>query len=147
MTSATTRRSALLDSAAGVRLDPRVVAAARAVVSQERLTAAEPAPEPRMHHLHVPERLRRALAAGASCQRTVGAPSSRPGSSRKATSASTHLAVELARARLVAQHLDRRVAAPSAARYGRGAVSASNTSATASSRAAAASSSPRRPRG
>jgi hypothetical protein len=56
---------ALLDSAAGVRLDPRVVAAARAVVSQERLTAAEPAPEPRLHHLRVPERLRRALAAGA----------------------------------------------------------------------------------
>jgi hypothetical protein len=57
---------ALLDSAAGVRLDPRVVAAARAVVSQERLTAAEPAPEPRMHHLHVPARLRRVLAAGAA---------------------------------------------------------------------------------
>jgi len=54
---------ALLDSAAGVRLDPRVVRAACAVVSQERLTPDEPAPEPRLHHLRVPQRLRRALAA------------------------------------------------------------------------------------
>lgn len=54
---------AMLDSTAGVRLDPRVVEAARAVVSQERLTPAEPAPEPRLHRLHVPERMRRALAA------------------------------------------------------------------------------------
>jgi hypothetical protein len=52
-----------LDAAAGVRLDPRVVLAARAVVAQERLTVTEPAPEPRLHHLHVPPRLRRALAA------------------------------------------------------------------------------------
>lgn len=54
-----------LEAAAGVRLDPTVVRAARAVVAQERLTAAEPAPEPRLHHLRVPPRLRRALAASA----------------------------------------------------------------------------------
>jgi HD-GYP domain-containing protein (c-di-GMP phosphodiesterase class II) len=54
-----------LDAAAGIRLDPRVVQAARAVVAQERLTTTEPAPEPRLHHLHVPARLRRVLAAGA----------------------------------------------------------------------------------
>jgi hypothetical protein len=53
-----------LDAAAGIRLDPRVVKAAHAVVAQERLTSAEPAPEPRLHHLHVPARLRRVLAAG-----------------------------------------------------------------------------------
>jgi hypothetical protein len=54
-----------LEAAAGVRLDPRVVVAARAVVSQERLSPAEPAPEPRLHHLRVPAPLRRALAASA----------------------------------------------------------------------------------
>jgi hypothetical protein len=54
-----------LDAAAGVRLDPRVVHAARAVVAQERLTVAEPAPEPRLHHLHVPAPLRRLLASTA----------------------------------------------------------------------------------
>jgi hypothetical protein len=54
-----------LEGAAGVRLDPRVVAAARAVVAQERLSPAVPAPEPRLHHFRVPEPLRRALAAGA----------------------------------------------------------------------------------
>jgi hypothetical protein len=47
-----------------VRLDPRVVRAAHAVVSQERLSPAVPAPEPRLHHLRVPEPLRRVLAAG-----------------------------------------------------------------------------------
>ena len=52
-----------LDAAAGARLDPRVVKAAFAVVSQERLSVAEPAPEPRLHHLHVPARLRRMLAS------------------------------------------------------------------------------------
>jgi HD domain-containing protein len=52
-----------LDAAAGVRLDPRVVKAARAVVAQERLTITEPAPEPRLHHLHVPAALRRVLAS------------------------------------------------------------------------------------
>jgi hypothetical protein len=52
-----------LDAAAGVRLDPRVVKAAFAVVSQERISMSEPAPEPRMHHLHVPARLRRVLAS------------------------------------------------------------------------------------
>lgn len=54
-----------LEGAAGVRLDPRVVMAARAVVTQERLSPAVPAPEPRLHRLHVPEPLRRVLAAGA----------------------------------------------------------------------------------
>src|SRR5215210_3273410 len=54
-----------LDAAAGIRLDPRVVRAARAVIAQERLTSTEPAPEPRLHHLHVPARLRRVLASGA----------------------------------------------------------------------------------
>jgi hypothetical protein len=54
-----------LDGAAGVRLDPTVVRAARAVVAQERLSPAVPAPEPRMHRLRVPEPLRRALAAAA----------------------------------------------------------------------------------
>jgi hypothetical protein len=53
-----------LDAAAGIRLDPRVVKAARAVVAEERLTSTEPAPEPRLHHLHVPAGLRRVLAAG-----------------------------------------------------------------------------------
>ena len=57
---------AMLNSAAGVRLDPRVVRAAAAVVSQERFSPAEPAPEPRLHRLHVPERLRRALADAAA---------------------------------------------------------------------------------
>jgi hypothetical protein len=52
-----------LRGAAGVRLDPTVVRAAHAVVCQERLSPAEPAPEPRLHHLHVPARLRRVLAA------------------------------------------------------------------------------------
>jgi HD domain len=52
-----------LEGAAGVRLDPRVVKAARVVVGQERLSPAVPAPEPRLHHLHVPEPLRRALAS------------------------------------------------------------------------------------
>jgi hypothetical protein len=54
-----------LEAAAGVRLDPRVVKAAFAVVSQERLSGSEPAPEPRMHHLHVPAPLRRMLASSA----------------------------------------------------------------------------------
>jgi hypothetical protein len=53
-----------LEGAAGVRLDPLVVGAARAVTMQERVSAAEPAPEPRLHHLRVPERLRRAIVAG-----------------------------------------------------------------------------------
>jgi hypothetical protein len=54
-----------LEGAAGVRLDPRVVMAARAVVGEERLSPAVPAPEPRLHHLHVPAPLRRALASAA----------------------------------------------------------------------------------
>ena len=52
-----------LDGAAGVRLDPSVVHAARAVIAQERLSSAVPAPEPRLHRLRVPAPLRRALAA------------------------------------------------------------------------------------
>jgi hypothetical protein len=54
---------AVLDDAAGTRLDPYVVAAAHAVVAQERVTEAEPAPEPRLHRLGLPARLRAALAA------------------------------------------------------------------------------------
>jgi HD domain len=52
-----------LEAAAGARLDPAVVDAARAVIAQERVSAAEPAPEPRLHRLRVPASLRRALAA------------------------------------------------------------------------------------
>lgn len=52
----------LLRAAAGTRLDPVVVDAAAAVVAQERVTEHEPAPEPRLHHLRVPELLRRTLA-------------------------------------------------------------------------------------
>jgi hypothetical protein len=51
-----------LQDAAGARLDPTVVEAASAVIAQERVTAAEPAPEPRLHHLRVPGPLRRAMA-------------------------------------------------------------------------------------
>ena len=54
-----------LEAAAGVRLDPAIVHAARVVVAQERTSELEPAPEPRLHHLHVPTRLRRVLASGA----------------------------------------------------------------------------------
>jgi hypothetical protein len=53
-----------LDSAAGTRLDPWVVQAAHAVVAQERVSAAEPAPEPRLHRFGLPARLRAVLAAG-----------------------------------------------------------------------------------
>jgi hypothetical protein len=52
-----------LQSAAGVRLDPVVVQAVAAVIGQERTSPEVPAPEPRMHRLHVPESLRRVLAA------------------------------------------------------------------------------------
>jgi hypothetical protein len=52
-----------LEAAAGARLDPAIVDAARAVIAQERVSASEPAPEPRLHHLRVPAPLRRALAA------------------------------------------------------------------------------------
>jgi hypothetical protein len=55
-----------LRSVAGVRLDPSLVSAARAVIGQELVTAEQPAPEPRLHHLHVPARLRRALTASAT---------------------------------------------------------------------------------
>jgi hypothetical protein len=53
-----------LKSAAGVRLDPAVVKAVGAVMGQERASAEVPAPEPRMHRLHVPAPVRRMLAAG-----------------------------------------------------------------------------------
>jgi hypothetical protein len=55
----------LLGAAAGARLDPTVVSAAAQVVAQERVTEAEPAPEPRLHHLRVPAVLRRTLAGAA----------------------------------------------------------------------------------
>lgn len=53
-----------LDRAGGTRLDPRIVHAAHLVVAEERVTVAEPAPEPRMHFLRVPAPLRRVLATG-----------------------------------------------------------------------------------
>jgi antitoxin (DNA-binding transcriptional repressor) of toxin-antitoxin stability system len=53
-----------LDNASGGRFDPRIVLAAHAVVSEERVTAGEPAPEPRLHTLGLPAPLRRALSAG-----------------------------------------------------------------------------------
>jgi hypothetical protein len=52
-----------LDHASGARFDPRIVLAAHAVVSEERVSATEPAPEPRLHTLRLPANLRRALAA------------------------------------------------------------------------------------
>ena len=52
-----------LRSAAGVRLDPMIVEAVAAVIGQERSSPEVPAPEPRLHRLHIPAALRRALAA------------------------------------------------------------------------------------
>jgi hypothetical protein len=52
-----------LVNASGTRFDPRVVEAAYAVVAEERVSAAEPAPEPRLHQLRVPAPLRRVIAA------------------------------------------------------------------------------------
>jgi hypothetical protein len=52
-----------LDNASGTRFDPRIVLAAHAVVAEERVSVSEPAPEPRLHGLGVPARLRRVLAA------------------------------------------------------------------------------------
>jgi hypothetical protein len=52
-----------LENAAGTRLDPRVVQAARAVVAEERVSAVEPAPEPRLHQLRLPAPLRRVIAS------------------------------------------------------------------------------------
>jgi hypothetical protein len=52
-----------LENAAGTRFDPRVVHAAHAVVAEERVSATEPAPEPRLHQLHLPAPLRRVIAA------------------------------------------------------------------------------------
>ena len=52
-----------LDNATGSRFDPDVVAAAHAVVAEERVSAHEPAPEPRLHTLRLPAPLRRVMAA------------------------------------------------------------------------------------
>ena len=52
-----------LENAAGTRFDPRVVQAAHAVVAEERVSATEPAPEPRLHLLRLPAPLRRVIAA------------------------------------------------------------------------------------
>jgi hypothetical protein len=52
-----------LENAAGTRFDPRIVTAAHAVVAEERVSATEPAPEPRLHLLRVPAPLRRVIAA------------------------------------------------------------------------------------
>jgi hypothetical protein len=52
-----------LRNAAGTRFDPRVVQAAYAVVAEERVSASEPAPEPRLHQLRLPAPVRRVLAA------------------------------------------------------------------------------------
>ena len=43
-----------LANAAGTRFDPRVVQAAYQVVAEERVSAIEPAPEPRLHQLRLP---------------------------------------------------------------------------------------------
>jgi len=51
-----------LQTMAGLRLHPKVVTAAGAVISEERVTPHQPAPEPRLHHLGMPRRLRIALA-------------------------------------------------------------------------------------
>ena len=52
-----------LENAAGTRFDPRVVQAAYAVVAEERVSADEPAPEPRLHQLRLPAPLRRVIAS------------------------------------------------------------------------------------
>jgi hypothetical protein len=52
-----------LENAAGTRFDPRIVEAARAVVAEERVSVETPAPEPRLHNLHLPAQLRRLVAA------------------------------------------------------------------------------------
>jgi len=51
-----------LDNASGARFDPRIVLAAHGVVAEERVSATEPAPEPRLHSLRLPASVRRALA-------------------------------------------------------------------------------------
>ncbi len=51
-----------LRSLSGSRLDPAIVRAAATVVAQERVTAEQPSPEPRLHRLGIPASLRRALA-------------------------------------------------------------------------------------
>ena len=47
-----------------LRFIGNVVAAAHAVVAQERVSETEPAPEPRLHRFGLPARLRSVLAAG-----------------------------------------------------------------------------------
>jgi hypothetical protein len=54
-----------LENTAGTRFDPRIVQAAHAVVAAERVPAAEPAPEPRLHTLRLPAGLRRVMATSA----------------------------------------------------------------------------------
>jgi hypothetical protein len=51
-----------LENAAGSRFDPRVVQAVHAVPAEERDTEPDPAPEPRLHTLHLPAPLRRVMA-------------------------------------------------------------------------------------
>ena len=51
-----------LEAAAGARLDPAVVDAVRIVVAEAPVTAADPAPEPRLHRLGLPASVRRAVA-------------------------------------------------------------------------------------
>jgi hypothetical protein len=53
-----------LDNSSGARFDPWIVLAAHSVVSEERVSSTEPAPEPRLHTLGIPAPLRRALATG-----------------------------------------------------------------------------------
>lgn len=60
---------AQLQARAGQALDPIVVRAAHDVVAQEPVSAAEPAPEPRLHALRLPAPLRRFIAAHA-CETT-----------------------------------------------------------------------------
>src|SRR5690349_5351807 len=52
-----------LEAAAGARLDPAVVDAVRSVIAEVPITAADPAPEPRLHRLGLPAELRRVPVA------------------------------------------------------------------------------------
>ena len=96
------------------------------VMGQERASAAVPAPEPRMHRLHVPAPLRRMLAAGVDRRRAVLAP--RVGArTRPARRRSPRRAGPCApRPRIRASTSS----GPSAARYGRLETMESKTSAT-----------------
>ena len=61
--SGTTRRSRTSRPRPACGWTRAIVLAARTVVAQERRSEAVPAPEPRMHHLRVPEPLRRVMAS------------------------------------------------------------------------------------